>query len=209
MGYKIGFTMKSEEEKREPETCEKQPADTCECARKSVVQVTFDGYGKGLAYYNDRFDLRPGDLVFVDGKLEGKQGTVTAVNYNFKIKLSDYKRVISLVDTDVKGEFYMAGSYKATIELNGLALTNTKRLLPFSFAFVLSVCITGDKSRLEKIFLRSCVVFSENDLASLLIIPLEISSFPPVRSERNLRLLSIDTQHSLFNRKRNALMLPS
>ena len=111
MGYKIGFIMKSEEEKRELELLEKQLTEMCECARKSVVQVTFDGYGKGLAYYNDRFDLRPGDLVFVDGKLEGKQGTVTAVNYNFKIKLTDYQRVIAVADTKVKGRLYFAGSH--------------------------------------------------------------------------------------------------
>ena len=39
--------------------------------------------------YNDLFDLHPGDLVYVDGKLEGHRGRVTDVNYNFKIKVSD------------------------------------------------------------------------------------------------------------------------
>ena len=73
--------------------------------RKSVVQVRFPGWDKGLAYYNDQFDLKPGDRVYVDGKLEGQLGIVTAVNYNFKIKLSEYKRVIALVKTDVHGKF--------------------------------------------------------------------------------------------------------
>ena len=72
--------------------------------RKSVVQVHFPGWDKGLAYYNDQFDLKPSDRVYVDGKLEGQLGIVTAVNYNFKIKLSEYKRVIALVDTDVHRE---------------------------------------------------------------------------------------------------------
>lgn len=88
--------------------------------RKSVVQVLFPGWDKGLAYYNDQFDLKPGDRVYVDGKLEGQLGVVTTVNYNFKIKLSDYKRVIALVNTDVHGKFYMAGSHFVTFAPNVL-----------------------------------------------------------------------------------------
>lgn len=75
---------------------------------------------RSYAYYNDQFDLKRGDMVFVEGKLEGLRGRVTDVNYNFKIKLSDYKRVISVVDTDVKGEFYMAGSHFVTFDENAL-----------------------------------------------------------------------------------------
>lgn len=93
-------------------------------ARKSVVQVYFPDRDASYAYYNDQFDLKCGDIVFVEGKLEGMRGRVTDVNYNFKIKLSDYKRVISVVDTDVKGEFYMAGSHLVTFDAN--ALPNTK-----------------------------------------------------------------------------------
>ena len=79
--------------------------------RKSVVQVQFPCFGHSLAYYNDQFDLHPGDRVYVDGKLEGEIGVVTSVAYNFKIKLSDYKRVIAVVDTCVHGQFYIAGAY--------------------------------------------------------------------------------------------------
>lgn len=88
--------------------------------RKSVVQVRFPGWDKGLAYYNDQFDLKPGDRVYVDGKLEGQLGIVTAVNYNFKIKLSEYKRVIALVNTDVHGKFYMASSHFVSFDPNVL-----------------------------------------------------------------------------------------
>lgn len=84
--------------------------------RKSVVQISFPGRGGALAYYNDRFDLKDGDRVYVEGKLEGQLGYVTAVNYNFKIKLSEYKRVIALVDTHVHGQFYIAGSHFLTFE---------------------------------------------------------------------------------------------
>lgn len=79
--------------------------------RKSVVQVRFPGKGMALSYYNDQFDLNVGDLVYVDGKLEGQLGRITDVNYNFKIKISEYKKVIAVVDTEVHGQFYMAGSH--------------------------------------------------------------------------------------------------
>lgn len=79
--------------------------------RKSVVQVSFPGYGKPLAYYNDSFDLHVGDRVYVEGARKGILGYVVEVNYSFKIKLSEYKRVIYLVDTEVHGEFFSAGSH--------------------------------------------------------------------------------------------------
>lgn len=88
--------------------------------RKSVVQVYFAPDHRSLAYYNDQFDLHPGDLVFVDGKLAGQQGCVTQVSYNFKIKLSDYKRVISVADTAVDGTFYAAGSHLVTFDRSAL-----------------------------------------------------------------------------------------
>lgn len=57
--------------------------------------------------------------------------------------------------------------------------------------------------------LRSASVFKAKSLLSLLTIPFEIFSFPPVRSDRNCLLLSIDVQQSLLRRNRNARMLPS
>ncbi|MBR4889483.1 MAG: hypothetical protein IKU17_10090 [Clostridia bacterium] len=73
-----------------------------------------------LAYYNDQFDLHRGDIVYVDGKLEGLRGRVTDVNYNFKIRISDYKRVIAVVDTTVSGQFFMAGSHFITFDRTAL-----------------------------------------------------------------------------------------
>lgn len=81
--------------------------------RKSVVDIRFEN-GKKLSYYNDKFDLHIGDIVYVDGKLEGIKGRVVEINYNFKIKLSDYKKVIAVVDTDVHGKLFMAGSHFMT-----------------------------------------------------------------------------------------------
>ncbi|MBR2132486.1 MAG: hypothetical protein IJ955_08155 [Oscillospiraceae bacterium] len=88
--------------------------------RKSVVQIHFPARNMTLSYYNDQFNLKRGDSVYVDGKLEGLRGRVVDVNYNFKIKLSDYKRVIAKVDTEVSGQFFLAGSHLVSFDRNAL-----------------------------------------------------------------------------------------
>lgn len=114
--YPIGFNAKINEEPKR-EVTETNKAETKE-PKKSVVQVYFPHRGTGWAYYNDSFDLKVGDLVYVDGKLEGYRGQVTEVNYSFKIKLSDYKKVIAVVDTEVKGNVYLAGSHIISFDRN-------------------------------------------------------------------------------------------
>ena len=113
MKYKIGFASEGYEEMKKVVCPEMGKAVV---PRKSVVQVWFADRGMKLAYYNDRFDLKVGDLVYVDGKLEGLRGRVTEVNYNFKIKLSDYKQVVAVADTEVHGEFFAAGSHFVTFD---------------------------------------------------------------------------------------------
>ena len=108
MKYKIGFDGSGEEEQR-TEIMAEQPK--AQIPVPSVVQVRFPGQGRSLAYYNDSFDLRVGDVVFVEGKLEGKQGIVTEVARSFRIKLSDYKRVIATADTKVSGKLYFGGKF--------------------------------------------------------------------------------------------------
>ncbi len=84
--------------------------------RTSVVQVYFPERNRSYAYYNDRFDLVPGDIVFVEGKLEGIRGRVTSVSYNFKINLAVYKRVIAKADITLHGEFQRLDSYIVTFD---------------------------------------------------------------------------------------------
>lgn len=88
--------------------------------KPSIVQVFFLDRNRTLAYYNDRFDLHVGDLVFVDGKLEGLQGRVTDVSTHFKIKLEDYKRVIGVADTYVVGRFYQTDTHFITFAPSAL-----------------------------------------------------------------------------------------
>lgn len=122
MAFKIGFAAEPPKKKPSEATCTVPQQSAA--ARKSVVQVYFAGRNMTLAYYNDQFDLHHGDMVYVDGKLEGVRGRVTEVNYNFKIKVSDYKRVIAVVDTTVNGQFFMAGSHFVTFDRE--ALPNSK-----------------------------------------------------------------------------------
>ena len=72
---------------------------------KSLVQVRFPEINRTYAYYNDRFDLREGDLVFVSGKLAGICGVVESVNYKFKINLANYERVIAQPEVRLSGTY--------------------------------------------------------------------------------------------------------
>lgn len=129
MSFKIGFT--AETEKKEKHVSDNTPCnkEITNSAKKSVVDVFFPDRHLTCTYYNDRFDLKCGDTVFVDGKLEGLRGRVVRVNYTFRIKLSDYKRVVGVADTDVTGEFHMAGSH--FISLDRTALPYEKALTWF------------------------------------------------------------------------------
>ena len=120
MSFKIGFTAETEKK----EQCISENAQgnkkITNNARKSVVDVFFPDRHLTCSYYNDMFDLKRGDIVYVDGKLEGLRGRVVNVSYTFKIKLSDYKRVIGVADTDVVGEFHLAGSHFITTDSDAL-----------------------------------------------------------------------------------------
>lgn len=108
MKFKIGF---SADDKKDIKVDAVHPKENAVVTpRPSLVDISFPNIYKSYTYYNNRFDLREGDTVFVDGKLEGVAGRVVAVNYNFKIKLSEYKRVIGVADTDVKGQLCFAGT---------------------------------------------------------------------------------------------------
>ncbi len=119
----IGFTAKQIE--KSIDKIYNKPEETA-VPRKSIVQVQFPHRDITLAYYNDAFDLHPGDVVFVDGKLEGTRGRVISVNYNFKIKLSAYKRVIAVADVNLKGKFHMAGSHFLTFDKDALPVNKVK-----------------------------------------------------------------------------------
>ena len=118
MKFKIVFSAAEKESRHEAAArfvISRKPKPT-----RSLVLIHFPARNMTLSYYNDQFDLHCGDLVFVDGKLEGFRGHVVDVCYTFKIKLSDYKRVISVADTKVHGEFHFAGSHFVTFDRSAL-----------------------------------------------------------------------------------------
>lgn len=123
MGLKIGFTANIYDEEKLSNEIVEQTEFT---PRKSVVEVHFPSRDRSYPYFNDSFDLKKGDIVFVDGKLEGIRGIVVNVNYNFKIKLSDYKRVIAVADTRVKGELFFAGSHLISFDRQTIPYSKEK-----------------------------------------------------------------------------------
>lgn len=112
MKFKIGFTADINHQNNNIPIV----INTKDQPRKSVVQVYFPVRGLTCAYYNDAFDLHCGDIVYVDGKLEGLRGRVVDVSYTFKIKIKNYQRVIGKADTHITGELHMAGSHFVTFD---------------------------------------------------------------------------------------------
>lgn len=116
MKFPIGFAFNDESKKAEMEPLVPQATVPV----KSLVQVYFPERNQTLTYFNDQFDLKRGDFVFVDGKLEGIRDIVREVRKNFKIKVADYKKVISVADTNVSGQMYMAGSHFVSFDISVL-----------------------------------------------------------------------------------------
>ena len=77
---------------------------------RSLVSINFERINHALTYYNDQFDLKPGDRVFVTGKLEGEIGIVESVTTKFRIRLADYQKVISLAQTPIRGNYSPKGN---------------------------------------------------------------------------------------------------
>lgn len=138
MKFKIGFKCYEEEKKEDLQVAkihESKPV-------KSVVQVRFPSKGRSLAYYNDKFDLRVGDIVFVDGKLEGFQGIVTEVSRSFKIKLSDYKRIIAVADPQLFSQPQRKQRIKATPQNPNRAIPRINSALKIMLTRMISTMIT-------------------------------------------------------------------
>lgn len=117
MAFKIGFSAGNDEQTATEQvfTPPRPPQP-----HRSLVEVYFPQRKVTYSYYNDAFDLRCGDRVYVDGKLAGIQGRVMQVNYDFKIKLSAYRKVIAVVDTEVHGRFFQAESHFVTFDSQAL-----------------------------------------------------------------------------------------
>lgn len=113
MKNRIGFQVTRQENTEAVMPASEQPKTE---ARRSLVTVRFPSDDMAFTYYNDSFDLHRNDMVYVEGRREGERGMVTEVEYNFRIRLSDYKRVLAVVDTELHGTFHIAGSHMMTFD---------------------------------------------------------------------------------------------
>ncbi|MBO6011844.1 MAG: SWIM zinc finger family protein [Oscillospiraceae bacterium] len=96
----LGFSVGEPPE----ETPAAAQAESAEPVR-SLVSVSFPDDGRTLTYYNDGFALEPGDRVFVEGKLAGRVGVVEKVCEKFRIRPSDYKKVVSVANAVLRGTY--------------------------------------------------------------------------------------------------------
>ena len=101
----LGFTTNSQQPTtpsiQEPTVVEQAPV-------RSVVRVRFFGSRINYLYYNDKFDLHPGDLVYVAGSMAGHMGRVETVTTKFKIHIGDYKKVTARLDRTLRGTYTQA-----------------------------------------------------------------------------------------------------
>lgn len=104
---RIGFSIEKDENKNTEIPTVPQITDE---PVRSVVTVRFPG-GREYPYYNDMFNLRVGDVVYVDGKLAGKAGLVIDVTTKFKVSLDYYKRVLARLNLEISGQFTSANGF--------------------------------------------------------------------------------------------------
>ena len=88
---------------------------------RSLVSINFQRMSHALTYYNDQYDLKPGDRVFVTGKLEGEIGIVESVTTKFRIRISDYQRVISIAQTPISGSYVPKGDMMLSYDTDALS----------------------------------------------------------------------------------------
>lgn len=72
---------------------------------KNLVQVRFDD-GLTLMYFSDLPEIKIGDVVTVDGKMEKQIAVVTKVLSSFKKSKFDMKWIVSKIDNDISGVYF-------------------------------------------------------------------------------------------------------
>lgn len=98
IGFSVGDDTRSESAVITAEPVQETPV-------RSLVKVFFPEMNKSYTYYNDRFDMKEGDRVYVSGRLAGVIGTVESVNTRFRICLDDYQKVLSRFSIDFRGSY--------------------------------------------------------------------------------------------------------
>lgn len=174
MKFPIGFSTNDKEPKAQVQPIEARDKTD---SQASMILVRFPGCNISLSYYNDQFDLKPGDIVFVEGKYAGTAGRVEKVSTDFHVNLEDYKRILGVADTYVRGTFYQVGpSHLVTFDLNALpyrqALSWFKALSDESFYInyeedSFSLCEVGKWPFSQPILDRGLEYYRENKVVYL------------------------------------------
>ena len=113
----LGFSVGETQEEKVIET----PCDVHNRPVPSLVTVRFPGTGPALTYYNDQYALQVGDRVFVSGKFAGQPGEVEKVTTRFKIRLSDYQRVIAKASIAIHGTYDLVLDKMVTHDENAVS----------------------------------------------------------------------------------------
>lgn len=84
---------------------------------KNLVKVKFES-GLTLMYFSDLPEIQAGDVVTVDGKMEGEIAVVVKVLSSFKKPKFDMKWIVSKMDNDLTGNYFKIEDDVASLDLN-------------------------------------------------------------------------------------------
>lgn len=82
----------------------------------SKVKVAFAGANRLYTYFNDEFDLRSGDVVYVEGKMWKRPGQVREVCPADPAEKDAFNKVLQGVNLKVHGTYYSYGPYMFSFE---------------------------------------------------------------------------------------------
>lgn len=84
--------------------------------RPTMALVKLFKNGITMSYYNDRFNLKKGDIVFVGDEGNFFRGRVEQVTADFNVDKEYFDRVVGRAVTEVRGSFSQAESYLLTFD---------------------------------------------------------------------------------------------
>ena len=84
---------------------------------KNLVKVKFES-GLTLSYFSDLPEIKEGDVVTVDGKMEDEIAVVVKVLSSFKKPKFDMKWIVSKIDNDLTGNYFKVEDDVVSFDLN-------------------------------------------------------------------------------------------
>ncbi|MBR2646016.1 MAG: hypothetical protein IKD47_00440 [Clostridia bacterium] len=102
-------------QKQQEQQAQKQQEQDVQRIPKNLVEVKFSD-GVRLSYFSDFSEIKKGDVVTVEGKLEKSVAVVTKVLKSFKKPKFDMRWITSIVDMNVEGHYYRIGEDMVAFE---------------------------------------------------------------------------------------------